>query len=325
MPVSITGVSLSVKQATTSDRPHAEFRLRLFLGLVIVAAALGGGWMLDRRPAALVEAGVIGLIGAAVVWSFLALTVPTRRTRRPIVEPVNDFQETRIAAIPRRRHDHEEIGVAVDALRLAVKERIEALPELGHKAGHDPLTRLADRASLYALSDWLDENDGLPQVELCLLCVELKGVEPVKARYGGEAGDHVLVKIAKRLRDVSREEDFLFRLGSDEFMLMVPSPHRWRPRAGAQHRQTRAEQRPAATALPHGLEPVHLVQHRFRDLADRRAAPRRRARRYADAALADTRVTGRGGFKQYSPTRQPTGLKRHGARGKTLNGSIMGA
>lgn len=246
----------------------------------------------------LVQAATIGIVLALAVWIAMAIVAPPRRVKRITVPPAQDFQETRISAIPRRRHEHESITVAVTALRQAVKERLEALPSLGHKAGQDPLTRLADRASLYALSDWLDETAALSDVELCLLCVELRGVEPVKARFGGEAGDHVLTKVAKRLRDVSREEDFLFRLGNDEFMLMVPSPRGTGPELARSvgQRVLSNVQRPLPYLTVSNLPISCSVGSAIWPLDGGKLGD---VLRMADTALADTRVSGNGNFRQY--------------------------
>lgn len=294
--VSIAEVSLSVKQPNQSEWPLRN-RLRLLASVLVVAASLGAAYLLPRRPVVMAEIAVAGLVCAAIAWWLVGLAFPRRKGE--VAVAASEWEDTRVNAIPRRRHEHEEISNAVSSLRQAVKDRIEALPTLGHQAGHDPLTRLADRASLYALSDWLDENDGLPEVELCLLCVELKGVEPVKARYGGEAGDHVLTKVAKRLRDVSREEDFLFRLGGDEFMLMVPSP------AGQGLSLAKSVGKRVMTNVQRPLSYLTVSNLAISCSVGSAIWPIDAAKlgdvlRHADTALADTRVSGRGAFKQYN-------------------------
>lgn len=271
--------------------------MRLLVSLLIIAATVLAARTFEPRPEILVEAAVGGVACLLIAWWLVGLMYPVQK-KRFVVPPGQDFQDTRISSIPRRRHEHEQISHAVTALRQAVKDRIEALPALGHKAGHDPLTRLADRASLYALSDWLDENDGLPDVELCLLCVELKGVEPVKARYGGEAGDHVLTQVAKRLRHVSREEDFIFRLGGDEFMLMVPSP------AGEGAALARSVGKRLLNNVQRPLPYLTVSNLPISCSVGSAIWPVDAARlgdvlRHADTALADTRVAGRGAFRQY--------------------------
>lgn len=277
------------------------------MSAVVIAGFAFAAHKLDAKPAAPWQGAGIGLLAACLLWLLMdALSGPEQHDERLRRSSFPDtafsetgFADTRIMSVPRRRYPHEEITTAVEALRSAISERINALPALGHKAGQDPLTRLSDRASLHALSDWLDEHRHAHEVELCLLCVELKGLEPVKARYGVVAGDHVLLKVAKRLRDVSREEDFLFRLGSDEFVLMLPAP----PGQGVAvaravgKRVMASVQRPLPYLTVSNLAVSCSVGSAIWPADGEQLVD---VLNFADTALADMRMAGRGGFKQYS-------------------------
>ena len=51
--------------------------------------------------------------------------------------------------------------------------------------------------------------------------MDLDGFKVVNDTYGHDAGDEVLVEIAKRLRSNTRSEDVADRLGSDEFFILI--------------------------------------------------------------------------------------------------------
>jgi diguanylate cyclase (GGDEF)-like protein len=94
------------------------------------------------------------------------------------------------------------------------KARAEAL----HRATHDPLTGLANRA-LFA--ERL-ERSPLP---LSLLALDLDRFKQVNDTLGHEAGDDLLKQVAARLSATVGDKGFVARLGGDEFMVLVSSTH----------------------------------------------------------------------------------------------------
>lgn len=56
-----------------------------------------------------------------------------------------------------------------------------------------------------------------------LVYLDLDFFKPINDSYGHEAGDKVLIKVAKRLRLTLREEDRIARLGGDEFAMLLRS------------------------------------------------------------------------------------------------------
>ena len=94
-------------------------------------------------------------------------------------------------------------------------------------AHHDLLTGLPNRTmELKCFDDLLRqrgdvEASGLPL--FTVFCLDLDGFKHVNDNYGHEAGDAVLVIAARRLRRCIRDVDFLFRVGGDEFVVLLPS------------------------------------------------------------------------------------------------------
>ncbi|MBM2621493.1 bifunctional diguanylate cyclase/phosphodiesterase [Actinoplanes sp. LDG1-06] len=90
--------------------------------------------------------------------------------------------------------------------------------ELTHRATHDGLTGLANRA-LFEQST----NELLASGEpLCLAMVDLDDFKTINDRLGHAVGDAFLSAIAERLTDILRSSDVAARLGGDEFGILLP-------------------------------------------------------------------------------------------------------
>jgi diguanylate cyclase (GGDEF)-like protein len=102
-----------------------------------------------------------------------------------------------------------------DALDVALFEQRTLQAQLSHRALHDPLTGLGNRALLNErLSSTLDGP-------VALLLLDLDGFKDVNDTYGHPAGDELLVQVADRLRGVLSIHDTLVRLGGDEFAILL--------------------------------------------------------------------------------------------------------
>lgn len=93
--------------------------------------------------------------------------------------------------------------------------------ELREQAEHDPLTGLANRATVRrALGICLDPLRG---AGASLLYCDLDGFKAVNDQHGHHAGDLVLRAVADRLTATTRAEDIVARMGGDEFVVLVPA------------------------------------------------------------------------------------------------------
>jgi diguanylate cyclase (GGDEF)-like protein/PAS domain S-box-containing protein len=100
------------------------------------------------------------------------------------------------------------------------RERLATEQELFHRATHDPLTGLPNRALLedrLAQSLHRAEREG-PGVTV--LYVDLDHFKPVNDADGHRAGDRVLRDIAAALVDAFRPADTVARIGGDEFVVL---------------------------------------------------------------------------------------------------------
>lgn len=94
--------------------------------------------------------------------------------------------------------------------------------ELFHRATHDPLTGIANRALFYDRLRTSLTLAGRHDEKLGVLHIDMDDLKPLNDRLGHQAGDHALIELATRLTKAARASDTVARLGGDEFGMVLP-------------------------------------------------------------------------------------------------------
>jgi diguanylate cyclase (GGDEF)-like protein/PAS domain S-box-containing protein len=155
--------------------------------------------------------------------------------------------------------DVTELNLAQEALRRQERER-EAertryeeelkrqLAERLHQASHDELTGLPNRRNLNGELARVFERDQ----PTALLLFDLDKFKEVNDVLGHHYGDRLLSAVGARFRRLLRSEDFLARIGGDEFAMLV------RPLHGVEQAITIAERFGRALAEPFSVDGTSL-------------------------------------------------------------------
>jgi diguanylate cyclase (GGDEF)-like protein len=116
--------------------------------------------------------------------------------------------------------------------------------ELGHKATHDGLTGVLNRAGfgqrIEAVLDWA-RSEG---AHVGLLFVDLDRFKGVNDEHGHGAGDELLRQATARLAGIVRRGDAVARLGGDEFAVILADVSRAHEVMAAAERARRAFEEP---------------------------------------------------------------------------------
>ena len=106
-----------------------------------------------------------------------------------------------------------------------ISDQKAAQDALQWRAGHDPLTGLANRREFEQRAAWL--VDKLPaSLPAAVIFIDLDHFKPINDLGGHAAGDAMLVAVAQAIAAAIRTTDLVARLGGDEFALLLERcPH----------------------------------------------------------------------------------------------------
>ena len=185
-------------------------------------------------------------------------------------------------AIAPLKRSREELQVAYE---VAIAEALQ-----------DPLTKLGNHRSFQEELDRLSEASQRYEVPLSLVLIDLDGFKAVNDTLGHAAGDKVLARFGRLLELSIRRPDRSFRIGGDEFAILLP------------HTDDEGAWVVARRLLVSALQPV------LRELGDEAisfsagvssipalAANREQLYLQADAALYDAKRAGRTEVRRYEP------------------------
>jgi diguanylate cyclase (GGDEF)-like protein len=121
--------------------------------------------------------------------------------------------------------ENSEISAALTAgarlAELAIDTR-RLYSDLRHRSEHDLLTDIPNRFSMEKHLDRLmlkaERNEGI----FGLIYVDLDKFKQIHDRYGHRTGDLYLQEVTRRMKLQLRTDDFLARIGGDEFIALVP-------------------------------------------------------------------------------------------------------
>lgn len=93
-----------------------------------------------------------------------------------------------------------------------------------HDLSHDPLTGLPNRAQFeHKVREQFAQAKTSPDASFAVLIIDLDRFKDVNESLGHDAGDFVISQAAQRVRSAIEGPDFVARLGSDEFAVLLRS------------------------------------------------------------------------------------------------------
>ncbi len=102
-----------------------------------------------------------------------------------------------------------------------ISEEKKSQNQLQFIATHDPLTGLPNRICFFEHLEKIVNRCNLTNKTSALLSFDIDRFKNINESLGHQLGDELLIIIADRLNEATREKDFLARLGGDEFAMIA--------------------------------------------------------------------------------------------------------
>jgi len=194
--------------------------------VVILAWLAPGPVELAHWPAYV--AAFAGQFAADLVSSALraAVTAPPLRWGTAAPAVALDALLTPASVLVAREGEHSSVAMAaalaglIGLFALLSRERRERVTS-EHRALHDPLTGVANRALFEAMFEAAVLRARRSGDRGALLFVDLNDFKEINDRYGHARGDQILRAVAARLTATVRRTDLVARIGGDEFAVLL--------------------------------------------------------------------------------------------------------
>jgi diguanylate cyclase (GGDEF)-like protein len=185
---------------------------------------------------ALVAVGV-ALSGAGqspvLPWMAVPIGITAARFRRQVVIGMAGVSAVMIAgatvAVDPGSVSPPTFLIATLALVVSVVALADALQEaeLNYRTESvlDPLTGVLNRKSLALRFTELHEQARLTDGSICLIAADLDGFKQINDVHGHARGDAALRDAAYEMRKALRNFELLYRLGGEEFLVVLPGVH----------------------------------------------------------------------------------------------------
>ncbi|MGI5242895.1 diguanylate cyclase domain-containing protein [Dactylosporangium sp. CA-139066] len=195
-------------------------RASSFLAQLVEAVADGAR---KAKAAAMRNAQLTtALLVAGALTAVLLAVLTGRAISRPLRQVVDVLARVARGDLSRRVEldRADEVGQMGRSLNETLGVLRNAFEEVHHRACHDGLTGLPNRALLREriAAARANATGGLP---VAMLLIDLDGFKQVNDALGHAAGDHLLTVVAQRLQSGVRSADTVARLGGDEFAVLL--------------------------------------------------------------------------------------------------------
>jgi len=215
------GVLLAMVFLIRSLGVHRSIQVTLVL--MCILAVLGSVEKLDSTPNfawfsvmpfLYISVGGIRLGSILTAAHFSAIAVCYLSFAKPVVNslPVGIWIQVGLAFLTATG-----IAVSYERVQRQLRKRLHAL------ADHDPLTGLLNRRGMEKRLTELESFLRRHEVPVTLALLDIDHFKSVNDEHGHDVGDRVLKELAREMRSVFRESDYIARWGGEEFLVALTS------------------------------------------------------------------------------------------------------
>ncbi|PHQ79564.1 MAG: hypothetical protein COB66_06605 [Coxiella sp. (in: Bacteria)] len=122
--------------------------------------------------------------------------------------------------LPKDKDMLKTFGVLSEQMSRSLEKK-KSESQLEMLAHYDSVTGLCNRAFFMELLEHAISRAHTTGSKLALLYIDLDNFKHINDTYGHDFGDRLLKQTASRLKNMTKEGDFIARLGGDEFVILI--------------------------------------------------------------------------------------------------------
>ncbi|MBR0352884.1 MAG: GGDEF domain-containing protein [Oscillospiraceae bacterium] len=151
------------------------------------------------------------LIVAMLILALLLILATARLVTKPLKSFIENIGQDK--ALP--EEGASELRFLARTYNQVREQNLQHREQLSYDAMHDALTGLFNRSVFEKLRSRFEERDN------ALLIFDLDRFKQINDTYGHDAGDRALRRVAALLQENFRAEDYVCRIGGDEFVVIM--------------------------------------------------------------------------------------------------------
>lgn len=226
-------IALGLERQNTVPAPYTLTRLRneadTALVAIYAAARAGAAEETSRKRQeykSRVDAIFYSLLAVFAVFGLFFLGFGRRlaRSLTRIAESMENIRKGDFKPDIVQAHGTDEIGKITQGVQ-AFGETLQALTQANekvkHLAMHDQLTGLCNRRALEEKLETLVAEAGGRALDVALFHIDLDRFKQVNDMFGHAAGDDILKHASHAMETHKRKDDFVARIGGDEFVIVL--------------------------------------------------------------------------------------------------------
>lgn len=162
----------------------------------------------------------------AILWVGLAII---RNFNKPLTQLMHMTRKVASGELPRMKKSvprneidmlSNQFAEMLQALREKQQEIEQAHKELEESAITDSLTRLYNRRYLQEVFPRVLSQAQRESLYLSGILLDIDHFKQINDKYGHLGGDQCLIQFSRLLRDTCRANDYIFRIGGEEFLIL---------------------------------------------------------------------------------------------------------